>query len=99
MPKERLSMRKIKEVLRLKYENALSDSKIAQSLCIARSTVSDYINRAKVAGIIWPIPEGMDETELERLLFPAREDTVFHPKAEPDWGCVYQDVYSAQIGR
>ncbi len=89
---ERLTMRKIKEVLRLKYENALSDSKIAQSCCIARSTVSDYINRAKSTGITWPIPEGMDEAVLERLLFPAREDTVFRPKAEPDWLSVYQEL-------
>jgi len=47
MPKERLTMRKIKEVLRLKYENALSDSKIANSCCIARSTVANYISKSQ----------------------------------------------------
>ncbi len=92
MPKERLSMRKIKEVLRLKYENSLSDSKIAQSLSIARSTVSDYINRAKVAEISWPIPEGMDETGLERLLFRAQGNAVAHQQIEPDWAHIYQEL-------
>ena len=97
MPKERLSMRKIKEVLRLKYENELSDSKIAQSLCIARSTVFEYINRAKGAGISWPIPEGMDEAKLERQLFPARQDTFFEHRAEPDWESVYQELKGAHV--
>lgn len=94
---KRLTMRKIKEVLRLKYENALSDSKIAESCWIARSTVSDYINRAKSSGITWPIPEGMDEAQLERLLFPARGDTAFGPKAEPDWLSVYKELKYPQV--
>ncbi len=92
MPNERLTMRKIKEVLRLKYENALSDSKIANSCCIARSTVADYISKAKRAGITWPIPESIDETELERLLFPLPAHTDPHQRVEPDWSYVHQEL-------
>ena len=57
MPKERLSMRKIKEVLRLKAER-LSDRQIAKSCAIARSTVADYLQRAKVAGLTWGVQIG-----------------------------------------
>jgi len=47
MPANRLSMRKIKEVLRLKWANNLSDRKIAQSCNISRPAVANYVERAE----------------------------------------------------
>ncbi|MGC9976188.1 MAG: IS21 family transposase [Syntrophales bacterium] len=63
-------MRKIKEVLRLNWENNLSARQIARSCDIARSTVQDYLNRAQIAGLTWPLPEELDDTALEHLLYP-----------------------------
>jgi transposase len=63
-------MRKIKEVLRLKWEKLFSDRQIARSCSIARSTVGDYLDRAHRAGLIWPLPEQLDDTALEQLLYP-----------------------------
>ncbi len=71
MARERLSMRKITEVLRLNQEGKLSFRAIARSCKLARSTVAEYIRRAQSAGLTWPLPEGMDEEKLEKLLFPA----------------------------
>jgi len=51
MANRRLSMRKIKEVLRLKWEHGCSNKQIARSCNIARSTVRDYLRRAELAGI------------------------------------------------
>ena len=79
MAREMLSMRKLSEVLRLSLEQKVSVRKIARSCCLARSTVSDYLGRAKVAGLGWPLPEGMDEDLLERLLFPVRETSLPRP--------------------
>lgn len=79
MAREMLSMRKLSEVLRLSLEQKVSVRKIARSCCLARSTVSDYLGRAKVAGLGWPLPEGMDEDLLERLLFPVRETSIPRP--------------------
>lgn len=70
MANRRLSMRKIKEVLRLKWEKNLSARQIAISCNIARSTVQDYIFRSQAAGIAWPLPEGLDDAFLEHLLYP-----------------------------
>jgi len=67
---ETLSMRKLSEVLRLSLEQKLSVRRIARSCCLARSTVSDYLWRAKAAGLSWPLPAGMDEDGLNALLFP-----------------------------
>ncbi len=70
MPGKRLSMRKIREVLRLKYELNCSSREIGLSCGIGRSTVGDYIQRVKHAGLGWPLPEGLSDTALEQILFP-----------------------------
>jgi len=63
-------MRKIKEILRLKYEAGLSNRAIARSCNISHKTVRRYLERAREAGLGWPLPEGMDEEALEERLFP-----------------------------
>ena len=92
MPTERLTMRKVKEVLRLKWGNGLSDRQTAKSCCIARSTVAEYICRAKRAGLSWPLPEGLDESDLERLLFPPQPSISTQERPVPEWSHVYQEL-------
>jgi len=58
MPGKRLSMRRIKEVLRLAWEAGFSSRMIAESCGIGRTTVREYLQRAKRAGLGWPLPEG-----------------------------------------
>ena len=70
MPKKRLSMRKIREVLRLKYQLGHSNREISGSCNIGSSTVSDYLQRAKRAGVGWPVPDSLDDRALEQALFP-----------------------------
>jgi transposase len=67
---ERLSMRTIKEVLRLKWEKKFSNKQIAQSCNIARSTIREYLERAQSAGLSWPLTPDLDDGSLEALLFP-----------------------------
>lgn len=61
-------MRQVIEILRLKHEHHLSIREIARSCGIASSTVGDYLLRAEAAGLRWPLPEGVGETELEARL-------------------------------
>ena len=70
MAAERLSMRTIQEVLRLKWEKKFSNKQIAQSCNIARSTVREYVLRAESAGLAWPQVADLDDGRLEALLFP-----------------------------
>ena len=72
MAAERLTMRKTKEILRLHFGMKLSIRKVAQSCNVSRSTVSDYIVRAEMAGLGWPLPEGLDDTALETTMFPTQ---------------------------
>lgn len=70
MPADRLSMRKILEVLRLHHESGQPQRSIASSVQVGATTVRDYLRRAAAAGLSWPLPEGLDEARLEQLLFP-----------------------------
>jgi transposase len=71
MPRPHTTMRQIRNVLRLHFAEKLSVRDTALSLAMARSTVADYLNRARVAGLSWPLPEAMDDDQLERRLFAA----------------------------
>ena len=53
-------MRKIKDVLRLKYEAKLSGRQIAASLKLSVGVISKYIKVAEAAELYWPLPDGMD---------------------------------------
>jgi transposase len=85
MSQERLTMRKIREILRLKYEAKLSNRAIAGACKISNSTVGEYLKRAKAAGVTWPIAD-LDEDELYKLLFPEKErDNTQRVIPLPDW--------------
>jgi hypothetical protein len=74
MPQKGLSMRKIREVLRLRYDLGLLQHEIARSCCISQPTVNRYLQRASSAGLSWPLPEDWDDRRLDELLFLAGPD-------------------------
>jgi transposase len=92
MPQERLTMRKIKEVLRLKWETRLSNRAVGRACKISCSTVSEYVQRATRAGLSWPLPEGLGDEELNRKLFPETAQGWERQKQQPDWEQVHRDL-------
>jgi hypothetical protein len=75
MPGERLSMRKIREVLRLRLGQGLLQRAAAQSLRLSQGAVHSYMARSRRAGLGWPLPDGIDDIQLEALLFPPPSST------------------------
>jgi len=69
MPNERITMRKIHEILRLHWDCKLSHRQIAKSCSVSRGTVSDYIYRANAAGLSLQMLSELDEQRLEEMLF------------------------------
>jgi hypothetical protein len=92
MPGERLSMRKIREILRLRWEHHLPQRAIGQSLRLSQGSVSDYLGRARRAGLSWPLPDGLDDARLEALLFPPPPDVPSDQRPMPDWAAVHRDL-------
>jgi transposase len=65
-------MKKIREVLRLRYDRATSIHDIATACTLSTSTVSEYLYRSEAAKLSWPLPEGISDEDLVRALFPPR---------------------------
>ena len=84
-------MRKIREVLRLYFAAALSIRAIARSLGTSPSTVGEYLRRAKVAGLTWPVPETIDDAGLERRLFPVPPSSRASWPL-PEWSDVHREL-------
>jgi transposase len=91
VPRKKLPMRKITEVLRLDALG-LSQRQIALSTNMSKTAVRDYLSRARRAGLGWPLPEAMTAESLEATLFPP---PVAVPAAErpiPDWRQVHREL-------
>ena len=89
---ERLSMRKIREVLRLRYAAGLSTRQVAASVQLAHSTVVEYARRFAAAGLSWPLPAALSDTELERRLFPPPPTVPVDTRPVPDWAEMHQEL-------
>ena len=85
-------MRKIKEVLRLRYELKLDQRQVARSCCIAVSTVHEYLKRAEAAQVSWPLPDGWDDTRLEAALYSSLEARPQPKKSPPDFAAVHDQL-------
>jgi hypothetical protein len=83
-------MRKIKEVLRLKFEARLSHERIAAATGVSKGTVSSFVQRAVRKGLGWPLPEDLDEAGLEALLF--RQAAPCEEYERPEFAMVHQEL-------
>jgi transposase len=91
MPARRRAMRKILEVLRLRFESNLSHERISAATRISKGAVTNYLARAKTAGMVWPLAASVDEAQLEALLFP-RAAPLVERRAAPDLAHIHQEL-------
>jgi transposase len=92
VPRPHISMRKIRDALRLNLGEGLSLRDVAASLQIPFTTVGDHLRRAKAAGLSWPLPEGLDDDALEALLFSAAAPPPAASRPLPDWRKVHVEL-------
>ena len=96
MGAERLPMRKVREVLRLKYESGLRHRAIARACGVGVGTVSEYVQRAARAGLAWPLPAELDEAALDAQLFPA-PPVPARDRVPPDCTRIHQELKRAGV--
>ena len=97
MAQERLTMRKIREVLRLKWKCGLTNRAIARSCSISHSTVGEYVRRAEEAGLSWPLPADLDEDALFELLFPRPSRPSSRVIPCPDWSLTHTELRKKSV--
>jgi hypothetical protein len=92
MAQRRLSVRKIRDVLRLHHAARLGRRAISRSLKLAPTTVGEYLRRAEAAGLGWPLPEDLDESALEQRLFPPAPTLPLAERPVPVWEAVHREL-------
>lgn len=90
-------MRKIREILRLRFAAGLSARRIARSIDVARSTVSEVLQRASDGGLGWPLPLDLDDAQLEARLYPSSAASM--TPCLPDFAHVHRELARAGVTR
>jgi transposase len=80
-------MKKVREMLRLKFQLGLSDRDIAESCKVGKPTVGEYVQRAREADLSYPLPEELDDEALRDKLYQVKEKVQGKPL--PDWEVVH----------
>ena len=70
MPKQRMSLRMIKDLIRLKWHAQLSHAQIAATLKISKGVVAKYVGLATAAGLDWETVQAWSEQQLATALQP-----------------------------
>src|SRR5258707_5402015 len=93
MPAERVAMRQVREIIRLKFSAGISTREIARRLGIAASTVRETLRRFEGAGLGWPLPDGMSDGDMEAALYANHGTKRGHRRhTEPDWPTVHREL-------
>jgi transposase len=93
MPAERVAMRLVREIIRLKFSASVPTREIARRLGLAPSTVRKMLKRFESGGLRWPLPEGMSDEELEAALYVNHHGKCGHRlHGEPDWPAIHKEL-------
>jgi transposase len=93
MPAQRLTMRRVRELLRLHYGAGASARAIARELGVSRSTVKEYLARAAAAELTWPLPADLSDAVLEEQLFAGGGPKPgTRRRVEPNWAALVREM-------
>jgi len=90
MPKQRMDLRMIKDIIRLKWQAALSHEQIAKALNVSKGVVSKYVTLASAAGLDWEAAQALDERQLTHRLLP--RSNIAGRYVEPDWAAIHREL-------
>ena len=91
MPTPRITIRQIRQVLRLHLEAGLTYAQVGRALGMPKSTVGKFALLARAAGVDWPAAQRLSDEDLEAKLFqPAVPRAARH--LEPDYALIHQEL-------
>jgi transposase len=96
MATERLEMRKIRETLRLRWQQGLTVRQVARSLGISVGVVQKMVMRAAAAGLDWHGVEALDEVALEERLY-GRPPAPAESRVRPDPVYIHKELRRAGV--
>lgn len=91
-------MRKIKEIVRLRIELGRTLDEVAKACGVGRTSVSECLLRVKAAGLSWPLPEDLDDQQLEVLLYPNKGYKT-KTATLPEWQYIFTELKKKGVTR
>lgn len=88
-------MRKIREILRLRFDRNCSHAEIGKSIGIGSTTVGECLSRAKKVNVSWPLPEDYTDEQLELCLYPSSQMSQAQDETQRgtiDWTYIHQEL-------
>ena len=92
MPTERTSMRKLREVLRLRLHAQLGMRQIRDSTHLSLGVIQKITSKAKALGLDWAAIDKLDDVQLAGMIYPKSDTRASHKNVLPDWREVYQEL-------
>lgn len=92
MPKERVTMRKVRDILRLVWSCGQSRASVSKSCGVSKTTVTDTVRRAVMAKLSWPLPADLDDSSLETLLYPPSNSSPTSTRPQPGWSVLHNEL-------
>lgn len=83
---KRTDMINSKDIIRQRFDLGLTREQIAVAVGVSTGTVSNVLKRATAAGLAhWPLPDDLDETALQKQLYPSDGHQKIRVQSSPDW--------------
>jgi len=86
-------MRRVRDILRLKFEIGLSGRDVARRSGIGATTIREMLKRFEVSGLEWPLASALTDAELEERLYgKAGSRQGQRRRSEPDWSAINREL-------
>ncbi len=85
-------MRKIREILRLRYAAGLSIRQIKASTKLSVGAIRKLLSKADALGLGWPLPPELDDSRLARLFYPGADTGVSRRFRVSEWSAIHQEL-------
>ena len=92
MATPRITMRKIRDILRLRLAGGLSIRQINASTKVSIGAVQKLLSRAIELELGWPLPDNLNDVQLARLFYPEADTRVSSRFQVPDWPAIHQEL-------
>ena len=92
MAAKRTTMRKLRDVLRLRLEAGLSYRQINASTKASIGAIQKALTRAEELGLTWPLPPELDDNQLAGLFYPKADTGTSSRHQAPDWPTLHQEL-------
>lgn len=92
MPAKRTTMRKIRDILRLRLAAELSIRDIHASTKVSVGAIQKLLSKARELELDWPLPDELDDTRLARLFYPQADTRASSRYQVPEWPRIHQEL-------